>query len=211
MFLFVATAFAYACDQAVFSSLPVPLPGADGYGVATGTASVGGKTVVGGAFTRYSTGAPETWRRVLADAASQDEWVPKKFGYERADPIDANHLYLSMDLAFAFDSIHVQRQLVVQVQNDTHNGAVRSCWWMVDPSPYMGRIAGGVTDAPWEREMMGRWTVTPQPDGRQLVAYQWWAEAGRVPTSIQRYALGKTLPELLDAFEERVRQLDGKR
>ena len=211
MFLFVASAFAYACDQAVFSAIQVPLPGSDGHGVATATTTLAGKTVVGGAFTRYSEGSAETWRAVLADAESQDQWVPKKFGYQKSDHIDADHLYLALDLAFLFDSVHVQRQLVVQVQNDTRDGQVRSCWWMVDPNPYMGKIAGWVSDAPWEREMMGRWTVTPQPDGRQLVAYQWWAEAGRVPTSIQRYALGRTLPELLDAFEERVKQLEGKR
>lgn len=201
---------ALACDQAVFNSIPAPEPDGNGHGIATGTASVDGKDVVGGNFTIYSPYPQEVWARVLADADSQDVWVPKKFGYNRSDRIDGDHMYMSFDLAFLFDSVHVNRQLVVRVQNDRKSGAARSCWWMVDPAPFMEKIAPWVSEAAWERAMFGRWTITPTADGRQLVSYQWWAEKGRVPAAVQRYAIGRTLPDLLDAFNERVRQLAGK-
>src|SRR5688500_1400133 len=110
----ISAAQAVACDQAVFNSLPAPMPDDDGHGIATGTFTVDGREVVGGHFTIYSPYPQEVWAQVLADAESQDQWVPKKFGYTRSDRIDPGHVYLAFDLAFLFDSVHVQRQLVVQ-------------------------------------------------------------------------------------------------
>ena len=212
MLLLVTAAFALACDQAVFSQIATPVPDGDGHGVATGTTTFEGKGVVGGNFSIYSPYSAEQWRTVLMDAENQDVWVPKRFGYQKSNRIDRDHFYLAFDLAFLYDAVHVQRQLVVQVQNDQKDSTVRSCWWMVDPTPFHSTIAskGWTSDAEWERAMMGRWTVTPQADGRSLVSYQWWTEEGKVPSPILRYAVGRTLPDLLDAFNERVRQISGK-
>lgn len=197
--------WALACDQAIFKQIPDPKPDVNGHGIATGTTTVDGKSVVGGNFTIYSDQPLAAWKSVLLDAENQDVWVPKRFGYTVSNRIDRSHFYLSFDLGFLFDAVHVRRQLVVAVLNDEKDGAVRSCWWMVDPAPYQEAVKPWVSDAAWERAMMGRWTVTPQADGRQLVSYQWWAEAGAIPIAIQRYAVARTLPDLLDAFEARVK------
>jgi hypothetical protein len=76
---------------------------------------------------------------------------------------------------------------------------------MIDPAPYMARIQSLVAaDVDWERASAGWWEVTPQPGGGSLVNYQWWTEVGRIPTTIQRFGMSHTLPDLLDAFDERV-------
>lgn len=197
----------YACDQAVFQTIAPPTPDGSGHGIATGTAAVDGMDVVGGNFTRYSAFTVADWQRVLRDAGSQDDWVPDRFGYDRSEYIDTSHMYLSFDIGFMFDAVHVKRQLVAQVQNVDHGDRFDSCWWMIDPTPYMSQITQWTSDATWERKMMGRWEVSARPSGGSLVSYQWWAESGKIPTAIQRYAVSRTIPDLLDAFEERVGQL----
>lgn len=201
---------ALACDQKVFQTIPAPVPDDSGHGVSTGTANVDGMDVVGGNFTRYSAYSVADWEPVLRDAGSQDEWVPERFGYDKSEYIDGSHMYLSFDIGFMFDSVHIKRQLVAQVQNVNHGDRIDSCWWMIDPAPYMSSITQWASDATWERKMLGRWEVTDRPGGGSLVSYQWWAESGKIPTSIQRYAVGKTIPDLLDAFEEHVGQLKKK-
>jgi hypothetical protein len=195
---------ATACDQAVFQRIPAPVPDSSGHGVATGTAVVDGMNVVGGNFTRFSAWAMGDWQKVLKDAGAQDEWVPDRFGYDKSEYIDPSHMNLSFDIGFMFDAVHIKRQLVAQVQNVDHGDRFDSCWWMIDPTPYMDKIAQWKTDAVWERKMMGRWEVTPKSGGGTMVSYQWWAETGKIPSSIQRYAVGKTIPDLLDAFDEHV-------
>ncbi len=208
--LVLLVAAAHACDQQVFQTIASPLPDDSGHGVTTGTATVDGMDVVGGNFTRYSAYSVADWEPVLKDAGSQDDWVPDRFGYDKSENIDSSHMYLSFDIGFMFDAVHIKRQLVAQVQNVDHGDHFDSCWWMVDPAPYMASITQWVTDATWERKMMGRWEVTNRPGGGSLVSYQWWAESGKIPTGIQRYAVSQTIPDLLDAFEERVASLHKK-
>lgn len=208
--LLLVVAAAHACDQNVFRTIAAPVPDSSGHGVATGTASVDGMDVVGGNFTRYSAYTVADWEPVLKDASSQDEWVPDRFGYDRSENIDATHMYLSFDIGFMFDAVHIKRQLVAQVQNVDHGDHFDSCWWMVDPAPFMASITQWSTDAAWERKMLGRWEVTNRAEGGSLVSYQWWAESGKIPTSIQRYAISKTIPDLLDTFEEHVGALRKK-
>lgn len=212
MFYLLLTGLASAgCDLGVFNHLSTPTPPAGGHGVVTGQADFDGMSVVGGNFSRASEHGVGAWRLVLEDADSQDVWVPKQFGYERSDPIDRDHVYLAFDLGFLGDMFHVRRQLVVEVHNVDTARSFQSCWWMVDPEPFKSRLAGLMSDVEWERAMFGRWEVTPQPGGGSIVSYQWWSQAGKVPSSVLRYAVSHSMPDLLDAFDARVGQLASRR
>jgi hypothetical protein len=211
MFYVLLPSAALACDLAIFQKVPAPVPEDGGHGVATGEQQYQGMTVVGGNFTRRSTHGVSAWEKVLLDAGSDDEWVPKQFGYDKSEYIDHDHMYLSFNLGFLWDAVQVKRQLVVQVQNVHKADAIQSCWWMIDPTPYQSKVAQWATDVEWERAMFGRWEVTPQSDGGTLVSYQWWTQEGKIPSSILRYAVGHTLPDLLDAFDARVGDVEAGR
>jgi len=193
------------CDDALFSVIAAPTATPTEPGVATGTGTLDGKDAVGGRFSLDSAYAPAAWRAVLLDVTSQDEWVPKRFGYQVAEWIDAQNVYMRFDLGFLGDTVHVQRQLVARVASGDAGANFRTCWRMVDPSPFLPRIQGMVAaDVDWERASAGWWEVTPQPDGTALVNYQWWAESGKIPVALQRFGLSRALPDLLRAFEARV-------
>lgn len=204
MFYLVLVPAVLACDMAIFQKIAAPIPENGGHGVETGEQTYQGMTVVGGNFTRFSAHGAPAWENVLLDAGIDDEWVPKKFGYDKAEYIDATHMYMSFNLGFLWDAVQVKRQLVVQVQNVHKGSTIQSCWWMIDPAPYKDRVAKWATDVDWERAMFGRWEITPQPAGGTLVSYQWWTQEGKLPSSILKYAVGHTLPDLLDAFDDRV-------
>lgn len=209
--LLAAPAHATVCDDALFAVIPPPAPTDGGQGVATGTSTLDGKEVVGGRFSIDSAHPVDAWRKVLLEVESQDEWVPERFGYEIAEWIDAEYMYMRFDIGFLANSIHVRRQLVVRVTSGEVGGRFRTCWRMVDPAPHLPKIQGRVAaDVDWERASTGWWEVTPEPDGTAVVHYQWWAESGKIPTSIQRFGLTRTIPDLMRAFEARVAQIAGR-
>jgi hypothetical protein len=201
----VAPAVAGVCDDAIFATIAAPPPVDDRHGVATGTAKLDGKDMVGGRFSLDSDRSPEAWKKVLLAAADQDDWMPKRFGYERVEAIDADHMYLRFDIGFLANSVHVKRQIVVTTTSGMVGDKFRTCWRMTDPTPYLPRIAHLVSpDIDWERTSTGWWEVTPKPGGGAIINYQWWAETGKIPNVVLRYGLSNTLPELLDAFDVRV-------
>lgn len=206
----VAPAFA-VCDDPVFSLIPAPAPSGSDPGIATGTGALDGKEAVGGRFSLDSAYAPATWRKVLLEVDNQDVWVPKRFGYQVAEWIDPQFVYMRFDLGFLGNSIHVERQIVARVTSGDVGDRFRTCWRMVDPAPHLAKIQGMIAaDVDWERASAGWWEVTPQPDGTALVNYQWWAETGKIPVAIQKFGLSRALPDLLRAFEARVAELSGK-
>ncbi|MDP2315814.1 MAG: hypothetical protein Q8P41_23155 [Pseudomonadota bacterium] len=200
-----APAFAAVCDNAIFAVIPAPPPVDDRHGVATGTGTYEGKSMVGGRFSLDSASSPEVWRSVLLAAETQDEWMPARFGYERVERIDAEHMYLRFDIGFIANTVHVKRQLVVATSSGAVGDRFRTCWHMVDPAPFMAKIAAFIVpDMDWERASTGWWEVTPKPGGGAVINYQWWAETGKIPNVLLRYGISNTLPDLLDAFEVRV-------
>ena len=203
--LLLASARAAVCDHPLFSIIAAPPPTDDRHGVATGSGTLDGKDMLGGRFSLDSAAPFETWRTVLLQADNQDEWVPKRFGYEISDWIDREHMYLRFDIGFLANAVHVKRQLVVAVANGVVGDRFRTCWRMIDPTPFLPRIADKVSpDVAWERAATGWWELTPKPGGGVVVNYQWWAETSMVPSSLVKLGIRTTLPDLLDAFEERV-------
>jgi hypothetical protein len=202
MLLFVLPAL--ACDHAVFAALPVPPLGKDGTGYVDGTHVEGGVTLTGARLSLKSRWPFAAWRTELLRPEHHDEWQPKEFGNELAEAIDPRHLYLRANVGVLFGAVHVKRQLVAEITIVDQPGLLRTCWHNVDPAPYMATIAPWVSDAPWEQAIYGSWEVRPAADGGTLVSYQWWIGKSGLPERVQRWAIGRTLPDLLQAYEQHV-------
>lgn len=207
--LLLLVASASACDQPIFSSIAPPPVEEDGRGVATGEYNWDGRRMVGARLVKVSSYPVSAWKPVLAHGETQDDWMPAQFGYEDATLLDSSHMYLRFDIGFLMNAVRVQRQLVVQLQSSTRGEEYRTCWQMVDPTPFDAQIAALKTDAAWERSSAGWWEVTPRPEGGSLVTYQWWTEVSAMPVAIMRYGMSRTLPDLMDAFEARVGKVSG--
>ena len=198
--LLVAYCFAAVCDDAAFSAIPEPSLPTKGKGVATGDATLGGKPVVGARFVMPSTKPLAAWKKILSEADKQDEWVPDRFGYDFNEWIDPGHIYLRVDLALVFGAVHVRRQLVALIRDEDTATAYTTCYRMIDHAPFDQKIAGWVTDADWEKENAGWWSVR-QDGERVIVGYQWWTEAGHLPMAVMKYGMSTALPDVMDAFD----------
>ncbi|MFZ5479963.1 MAG: hypothetical protein ACOZNI_24575 [Myxococcota bacterium] len=195
---------AVACEESVYAALPIPPAGEDGRGYVDGVFTEKGVALVGARLTLKSRWPYEAWRRELLRPEHHDEWQPKEFGNELAEAIDPRHLYLRANVGFLFDAVQVRRQLVAEITLVDTASLFRSCWHNVDPAPFRERLAGLVTDAPWEKAIYGGWDVTPAPGGGTTVSYQWWIGSAGLPVAVQRWAIGRTLPALLAAYEAHV-------
>jgi hypothetical protein len=202
----VPSARAAVCDDAAFAAIPEPALPEKGKGVATGESTLGGHEVVGVRFVMESDEPLAAWRKVLAEVDRQDEWVPDQFGYDYAEWVDPSHVYLRFDVGLVFGAIHVRRQLVAAVRQADGPGSYLTCWKMVDHTPFDAQIRSMVTDADWERASAGWWRVVEQ-GSKVKVGYQWWTEVGHMPTSVMKYGMTSTLPDLMDAFDAYARQV----
>lgn len=210
----VMTPAASACSQPMFSTIPLPaIDAKKGHGVATGQYNWEGKQMVGARLSMNSAWPVDAWRPVLQQGDKQDDWMPAEFGYEEAAMLDRTHMYLRFDIGFLLGAVRVQRQLVVELAEQTVSAATgsawRTCWKMVDPGPWEPKLTGLANSATWEKSSAGWWEVTPRAEGGALVSYQWWTEAGAMPVSILQYGMSTTLPNLLKAFETRVGAVGG--
>lgn len=190
-------AVAVACDDAVFAVLPAPARGE----VSTGETKVEGAPWLGARFSKDSAHPFASWKRVLAEADKQDDWVPDEFGYELAEWVDAGHMYLRFDIGFLLNAIHVRRQLVARVRTAENGPTYTTCWRMVDPALWKERVSRWSTDVPWQDDSAGWWQATPLPAGGTRVGYQYWTKQGSIPNAILKIGLSGTLPDLLEAFD----------
>lgn len=201
--LVVMSAWAAPCDFPIFSTLSAPSVDDAGHGVSTGESSLDGAPAVGGRFAYRSTAPTSAWISVLEAADTQDEWVPRRFGYERAERIDASHMYLLIDIGLVWGKLHVRRQLVVATEDGLVGDTFRSCWRMVDAGPFASRIAAWVQpDVEWEKASVGWWEVHADGTGT-TVGYQWWTQVGQIPAGIQTWGMRNTIPDLIAAFDAR--------
>lgn len=202
MLLLVATAL--ACDDAVFSALPLPAPAVGGRGIVSGTLNVEGRDLFGARLSRVSTHSLDAWREELLRPEHHDEWQPARFGNERAERVDADHVYLRADVGFLFDAVHIRRQVIAKIVTIERRHSFRACWKAVDPTPFFADVARWATDAPWETALAGGWDVREKDGGGTIVSYQWWTSASGVPDAVLGWAAADTLPAMLDSFDEHV-------
>jgi len=205
--LLALASFALACDDAVFRALTAPtLPDA-GKRVVTGDATMTGEAMIGARFVMRSDVPIEAWRSALSNPERQDDWMPDRFGYDRVEAVDASHMYLQVNVGFLFGAVKLRRQLVAEVASATEGERFVTCWRQVDPAPYSARLTAWPSDAEWQQESAGWWSVEPLPGGGTAVGHQWWTRAAGLPAAIVKYGASQTLPDLIDAFEARARLL----
>lgn len=192
---------ASACDDPLFSALPIPAPTSAGRGYASTTRTREGVDLFGVRLSLESAHSLDAWRDELLRPEHHDEWQAPRFGNERAERVDPDHTWSLVDLAFFFDTVHVRRQVVARSVVVQRGDLFRVCFRAVDPAPFQDRVAAWATDAPWDTHLFGGWDVMPRPGGGTLVAYQWWTLADGVPDAVLGFAAERTLPDLLDAYE----------
>lgn len=190
------------CDVAALAILPWP-DAAEGPAVSSTAKDdrVGVRAVMNSAF------SPEEWYRVLREPESQDDWQSPTFGVKRVDRLDPGHIYQQMDLTMLFGAVHIREQLVVRIDWISMAGNVANCWHAEDPAPWKTSVP--VWDVKWETAVNGGWNVDPLPAGGSRVSYQVWADSQTLLPGIQKWAMSRTLPQLLESFEARVGALAG--
>lgn len=206
MLIPLLVAVALGCDDPVFRTLAAPAAPASGKSVVTGDTKMNGAAMVGARFTMVSDVPVAAWRSALANPERQDDWVPERFGYDLVERVDATHMYLQVNVGLLFGAVKIRRQLVAELGSATDGPRFITCWRRVDPSPYQATLAAWPSDAEWQTASAGWWSVEATPTGT-LVGHQWWTESAGVPSAILKFGASRTLPDLLDAFEERARTL----
>lgn len=207
MLVLVAT-LALACDDPVFRTLAAPAVPASGKSVVTGDGVMGGLGMVGARFTMLSDVPIDGWKAALANPERQDDWVPARFGYDLVEKVDKSHMYLQVNVGLLFGAVKIRRQLVAELDSAAEGARFVTCWRRVDPAPFQSALAAWPSDAEWQNASAGWWSVEATPKGT-VVGHQWWTEAAGLPTAIVKFGASRTLPDLLDAFEERARSLSG--
>lgn len=143
-----------------------------------------------------------SWQKVIAHPETVDDWAPASLGVKRAERVDASHMYQQTDFSLLGGLIHIQQQAVTGVRWDSSSAQrFSNCWWVEDPSDWVGKVPNVGTD--FAQHGQGGWTVEPAAGGGTSVSYAFWAEARMLLPQVQAWAMSKTLPELVRAFDQR--------
>ena len=105
---------------------------------------------------------------------------------------------------------HFARQTVVQVRWDEHESRLRSCWTSDDPARWAAATAGYDTGAAWQTTATGGWNVTPAAGG-SIATYRVWADVQTVIPGLQSWAMARSLPSMIVAYDARVGALAGSK
>lgn len=205
------SAVAVACDISLFSVIPLPaIPAGESRGFGWARTSFRGADLVGGRVTTLSRYTLAEWKKVLLDPGRQDEWQAERFGNALTEIIDSSHLYMQVDVGLLFGAYHIRKQVVAEFHNYERPSGYRSCWEVIDPTPYLGAVARWQNNTEWERDTYGCWDLATQPDGTTQVSYQWWTAASAIPSAVQNYVLSNTLPDMVAAFDAEVKRVAGR-
>jgi hypothetical protein len=193
---------AWACDDAVLNQIAPPAVVTAEPAVGSGSARRDGVSYAGARVSYRSAHPLAEWAPVLARPEDADEWQPPAIGTARVERLDARTIFQQMDISILFGAVHIRRQVVVAVdwieRSATH---LHNCWSAIPHEPWGSRVEAWVTDAPFQEHSYGGWEVHPLPDGGTFVSYEFWADTGALPPSVQSWAMSRTLPDLMRAFE----------
>lgn len=198
----LAPASAGVCADALYAQIPR----AETFGdadVVTGNTTWQGTALAGGRVSMRSAWPLEAWEKVLRQPELQQDWLPDQFGVTRTARLDPLHMFEQMELSFLLGAIKARRQMVIEFEWRRVGAAFDNCWALQDPAPFSTQIAAWVTEDPWQRVGLGGWRVVPAPGGGSNVSYELWTGADVLP-AIQAWAVTRTLPDLIRAFEVRV-------
>lgn len=201
--LLVATA--WACDPAVLDSIPLPTVVTEKPLLTRGVTEAGGVKLAGARVSFRSAHPFADWMPVMDRPEDQDEWHPPAAGTRRVERLGPDLLFQQLDIRVVWGAVHSRRQVLVAIRTLARDeDELRNCWTAVDPAPYAARIAPWVDDAPFQRHGQGGWDLRALPDGGTYVSYSLWADTGAMPAPVQSWAMSRTLPELMAAFEAHV-------
>lgn len=193
---------AFACDKALLATLPIPDVADAKPIVAQGAGKDGDVKMAGARVTYKSAHTLAEWMPVLESPEDQDAWHPKEMGTRRAERLDEATLFQQIDISLFFGAITIRRQIVAGIQwIERSPTVIRNCWRALDPEPWAAKIAVWRDDAPFQLHGMGSWDVRALPDGGTSISYTFWADTGAMPAKVQAWAMSRTLPELMAAFE----------
>jgi hypothetical protein len=201
--LLVATA--WACERAVLDQIPLPPVASERPVVARAATESHGVKLAGARVTFRSAHPFAKWVPVMDRPEDQDEWAPRSLGTRRVERLGPNALFQQLDIRVVWGAVHIRRQVLVALRSLVRNDhELRNCWSAVDPAPYAAQIAPWVDDTPFQRHGQGGWDLYALPDGGTYVSYTLWADTGAMPGPVQSWAMSRTLPELMAAFEAHV-------
>lgn len=162
-----------------------------------------------GAHVTFRSASPvRAWERVLQHPELQDEWHPKELGTERVDRIEGTNFYQRTRIT-VLGAITIHRQLIARIQWLEHTAKqIRTCWYAGDPATWPEKIAPLDDGSTWQDHGLGGWDIAELPDGTSRVSYQVWIDSDFLPPALVSWAVSRTLPTLLNAFEQRVADLE---
>lgn len=195
--------------MAVLAALAAPAPNPDKPVLTSGRTTTHGVDLAGALIVMVSEHGLPAWKRVLRTPETTDDWHPDSLGTKLVERLDATHIYQQLDITILLGAIHIRRQIVVGSRwLEDSAKELRNCWYGSDPATYQAQVAPWADDSTWETVTYGGWHLRPQADGTTLVSYQMWSPTKTVLPQIQAWAMSRTLPELLSAFEVHVGKVE---
>ncbi len=197
------------CDQAVLSTLAAPEATSSRPVMTSGRTMANGVELAGARVVMLSDHGLAAWERVLRSPETTDDWHPPSLGTRRVERLDGDHIFQQLDISILLGAVHIRRQIVVGSRwlEDTPT-SLRNCWFAGDPARYAPQVAPWADDSPWETVTYGSWHVRPADEGRSWVSYQFWSPSKTLLPQIQAWAMSRTLPELVSAFETHVGEVE---
>ena len=204
--LFVITA-ALACDPGLLATFPAPAAVPPAFKIVNTVGKLDGVRHLGAHVAFRSASPVSAWARMLAHPELQEEWHPKELGTERVDRIEGTDFYQRTRIT-VLGAITIHRQIIARIRWLKHTPAhLQTCWYAGDPAAWPEKIAPLDDGSTWQRRGLGAWDISQLPDGGSLVSYQVWMDADVVPPTVLTWALSRTVPTLLNAFDARAAAL----
>ncbi|HND32583.1 MAG TPA: hypothetical protein PLA94_21455 [Myxococcota bacterium] len=196
-----------ACEPLLLSRFQTPTEPPAERVIQTTTGSAGGANYVGAQVTFRSSSSPRDWQRVLEHPELQDEWHPKELGTERVERIQGTDFYQRTGIS-VLGTFTIRRQLIPRIRwLEMNDQILHTCWYAGNVEEFREKVKAWDDGSPWQERGYGGWTVRALAGGGSVVAYQVWVNADMVPSSFVSWAVTRTLPKLLGAFDARVAEL----
>lgn len=207
MLLLAATA-TWACEARLLSAFTAPTQPPAVQTIEHITGEIDGVRFTGAHVVFRSDSPVTAWERVLRHPELQDEWHPRELGTERVDLLQGTNFYQRTRIT-VLGAISIHRQLIAEIHwLESTAARLHTCWTAGDPARYADALTALDDGSTWQRRGLGGWDIAQLPGGGSRVSYQVWIDADIVPPALVSWAVSRTLPTLLGAFDARVADLE---
>lgn len=206
--LIFAVATAWACEPSLLGAFTAPASPPSERTIEHTSKQVGGVRFTGAHVTFRSDSPVTAWERVLQHPELQDEWHPEELGTERVDRLVGTNFYQRTRIT-VLGAITIHRQLIAEIHwLESTPARLHTCWTAGDPARYTEPLKSLDDGSTWQKRGLGGWDIAQLPDGGSRVSYQVWIDSEILPPALVSWAVSRTLPTLLGAFDARVAQLE---